>query len=202
MDRKEKIMHIQKVAFHLFLNNGYEATTIRTICKKAGVEAPSIYNFFDSKKGLFLSIVSSLWVKYLEESGFYFNDTADISPDEKLFALFRFSIKYTLDNIDETRFFLRFSLFPPAEVQKDITIFLLQQQKNKLCFIGRIVNDCIQQGLIDTPQDEATKLFMKFLNSNTFDIVFSRRPLSENELRKTWNAFFARLQNPYPITRL
>ena len=191
MDSKEKMIHIQKAAFNLFLNNGYEATTIRTICKKAGVEAPTIYNFFNSKKGLFLSIVSSLWEKYLEESSCYFNDTSNISPDKKLFTFFRFSIKYTLENLDETRFFLRFSLFPPSEVQEDTISFLLHQQKHKYDYIGGIINDCIQQGLISAPRDQATNIFMKFVNSNTFDIIFSNWSPSEEELLEAWNTFFA-----------
>ena len=195
MDSKDKMIQIQKVAFKLFLNNGYEATTIRTICKKAGVEAPSIYNFFNSKKGLFLSIVSSLWEKYLEESGCYFNDTPNISPDKRLLAYFRFSIKYTLENLDETRFFLRFSLFPPSEVQEDTINFLLHQQKHEYDYIGGIVNDGIQQGLISASQDQATTIFLKFVNSNTFDIIFSRWAPTEEELLEAWNAFFACLLN-------
>lgn len=52
----EKIEKIKKTAFDFFLETGYEAATIRMICKAAEIEAPTLYYFFKSKKGLFLTI--------------------------------------------------------------------------------------------------------------------------------------------------
>lgn len=193
MDREEKIRHIQKVAFKLFLDNGYEATTIRKICKKAEVEAPSIYNFFNSKKGLFLSIVSSLWEKHTEESDSYFINIQGSASNQKLYAFFKFSIKYAIENLDEARFFLRFSLFPPSELKKNIEILLLQQQTYKLNQIASIVGDCIHEGLIDTSLEQATASFIKYVNCNTFDIVFTHWAPSEEELLESWKTFFMQL---------
>ncbi len=193
MDREEKIRHIQKIAFNLFLDNGYEATTIRKICIKAKVEAPSIYNFFGSKKGLFLSVVSSLWEKYTEESNCYFSNTLGGSPDKKLFAYFNFSVRYTIENLDEARFFLRFSLFPPSELKKDILHFLSQQQTYKLNQISSIVADCVQKGLIIISPDQAIASFIKYVNNNTFDIVFTHWAPSEKELLESWESFFTQL---------
>ena len=51
----EKIEKIKKTAFDFFLETGYEAATIRMICKAAEIEAPTLYYFFKSKKGLFLT---------------------------------------------------------------------------------------------------------------------------------------------------
>ena len=192
-NRDEKIRHIQKVAFNFFLDNGYEATTIRKICKKSKVEAPSIYNFFGSKKGLFLSVVSSLWEKYTDESNSYFSKIQGSSPDKKLFAYFNFSVRYTIKNLDETRFFLRFSLFPPSELRKDILHFLSQQQTYKLNQINSIVDDCLQKGLINISPEQAIASFNKYVNNNTFDIVFTHWAPSEKELLESWESFFVLL---------
>lgn len=193
MDRDERIRHIQKVAFKLFLDNGYEATTIRKICKKAEVEAPSIYNFFNSKKGLFLSIVFSLWEKYTEESDSYFFNIQGSASNQKLYAFFKFSIKYAIENLDEARFFLRFSLFPPIELKKDIENFLLQQKTHKLNQIASIIGGCIHEGLVDTSLEQATASFIKYVNCNTFDIVFTHWAPSEEELLESWESFFMQL---------
>ena len=48
---------IIKIAFDYFLNVGYEATTVRMVCKKANIEPPSLYYYFGSKKGLFFAVV-------------------------------------------------------------------------------------------------------------------------------------------------
>ena len=43
---------IIKIAFDFFLNVGYEATTVRMICKKAEIEPPGVYYYFGSKKAV------------------------------------------------------------------------------------------------------------------------------------------------------
>ena len=39
---EQKREQILEIAFDLFLTIGYEATTVRTICRKAEIEAPTI----------------------------------------------------------------------------------------------------------------------------------------------------------------
>ena len=52
---KNKII---KVAIKEFADKGYEATSIRDICKKAGVNISSIAYYFNGKKGLYDEILS------------------------------------------------------------------------------------------------------------------------------------------------
>ena len=57
MENKDnKSEMIKSVAFRLFLDRGYDATTMRMLSRAAGVEAPTIYHYFGSKKGLFYAI--------------------------------------------------------------------------------------------------------------------------------------------------
>ena len=64
MGSDEKIEKIKSIAFKYFLEIGYEATTIRMICKDADIEAPTLYHFFKSKKGLFLEIRNDFLMEY------------------------------------------------------------------------------------------------------------------------------------------
>lgn len=41
----EKIEKIKQVAFASFLEIGYDATTVRMICKAAEIDAPTLYYF-------------------------------------------------------------------------------------------------------------------------------------------------------------
>ena len=45
--------HIMEIAYDSFVDKGYENTNIRQICKVVDVEPPTIYYYFESKKGLF-----------------------------------------------------------------------------------------------------------------------------------------------------
>jgi len=53
-DRRKKIVD---VAVSEFASNGYNATNINTIASKAGISIGSMYNYFESKEALFLTII-------------------------------------------------------------------------------------------------------------------------------------------------
>lgn len=190
MDRNERIMQIQAVAFTLFLNNGYEATSIRKICKEAEIEAPSLYHFFESKKGLFLSIAHFLHENYKVESSQQLNNML-VSSSDGLYDFFKFSVHYTLSHLDEARFYLRYSLFCPTEIQNDVAKLLSLQQNYKSAKISFLVDSCIQQGLIYVPKEKAIRSFMKLINISTFDIVFSNWSPCEVELHNRWQTFIS-----------
>lgn len=54
MQTKEQIM---SVALKLFINNGYERTSLTDIAKQIGITKPAIYYHFESKEALFLAVV-------------------------------------------------------------------------------------------------------------------------------------------------
>ena len=54
VERRQKIYD---VAIEEFAANGYNATNINVIAKKAGISIGSMYSYFDSKEDLFLAIV-------------------------------------------------------------------------------------------------------------------------------------------------
>lgn len=53
-ERKEKFI---QAGLEIFLENGYENTSLTDIIKKSGGSLASIYNFFENKEGLFRAIV-------------------------------------------------------------------------------------------------------------------------------------------------
>lgn len=52
---REKILN---AALELFAGNGYEATSVEKIAKKAGVSKGLIYNYFESKKTILMAILN------------------------------------------------------------------------------------------------------------------------------------------------
>ena len=51
---REKKQRIYRIAMKMFSEYGYEQTTIRDICKKAGITTSTFYNFFGDKDGVLL----------------------------------------------------------------------------------------------------------------------------------------------------
>ncbi len=56
--RLEKMILIMETSLELFAENGYHATSISQIAKKAGISKGLIYNYFDSKKELLDALIT------------------------------------------------------------------------------------------------------------------------------------------------
>ena len=183
----EKKNIILNSAFELFLENGYEATSIRQICKRAGIEPPTLYYFFGSKKSLFFSMLNLLWEYCLsaldDDLSRYEN------AEDKLFHIYSQNIKYSVDNPRNTRFFLRFAMFPPKELEEEITKLLdgLYEGNRLLC--SQLVEECINRGVIGVGLKQACELCWKFINNSVLDVVMWDWRPDDNEIKELWMMF-------------
>ena len=185
----EKAEFIQSVAFKLFLDQGYEATGVRTICRMAGIEAPSLYYYFGSKKRLFFSIAESLWSEYEIHRDEVNRSMFGLEPDEKLYSLFRSSIRYAEDHMKETRFYFRYCLFPPGDLKEEIVSALGNIRSSREKTIENIMRGCIHKGLVKTDIVKACELYMKFMQNCTFNVIFCGWGPDEKEMRELWAGF-------------
>jgi AcrR family transcriptional regulator len=48
---------ITEAAYHLFIKNGYHGTSMRQIAQEAGIALGGIYNHFNSKEDIFISVL-------------------------------------------------------------------------------------------------------------------------------------------------
>lgn len=60
---REKLM---ESATHLFLEEGYDATSVNDICKHAGVSKGSFYHYFETKQVLFLTLMENWSSKVMQ----------------------------------------------------------------------------------------------------------------------------------------
>ena len=188
---------ISDAAFTLFLENGYEATGIRAICRAADAELPTLYYHFPSKKALFLSLAEKMLDEYLSSVPNIISDKID-DPESYLRGYFLYIMQYTMTHVPETRFFLRYSLFPPEELREEIQNFLYNDQKRKSELLLPAMMACIRSGLVRHTVDHAMSLFWKFCTNNTFDVIMTSWQPDTNELLNLWNMFMhCRLSENY-----
>ena len=110
---------IINIAFGYFLNIGYEATTVRMICKEANIEPPTLYYYFGSKKGLFFAVVDKMLADY-QEMGQINSKEGSMHPEKLLEAIYENSIKYAITHKNETKFYLRYTLFTIQQMRQAI----------------------------------------------------------------------------------
>ena len=185
----EKVERIKKIAFKFFLETGYEATTIRMICKAAEIEAPTLYYFFESKKGLFLTIRNEMEEEYRDQV-IELNLDNEETPQEALKKYYKFCIQYTMNNPDKTRFYLRHHLFRPIELRDEIQERIQATTEGKLKLYGKYLEESIARGEIVSTKEDAFRQYTSFIDNITFNMIFSGWKPSDEEIDKAWNLFY------------
>ena len=194
--REDKINTIRDIAFTLFLDMGYEATSMRNICKAAGIEQPTLYYFFGSKEGLFFSVINRLWDQYKGFNAEHGGRIETKTPEQKLYGIFRNSLHFAMENRLSVSFYYRYSLFPPVGLEEKVRAFLDQIEKESRRKIEKLIGELIGQGRVPKGQEDAYRIYYTFVNNQMFNVTFlDFRPL-EPELKELWDMFIKyRLQD-------
>ncbi|MBN2652914.1 MAG: TetR/AcrR family transcriptional regulator [Spirochaetales bacterium] len=91
----EKRKRIIDTAISEFAANGYNATSINTIAKKACISIGSMYSYFDSKESLFMTLLDQGYKLLSEALGEVIKDSGDFYSKFKKFL--KISHKYATD---------------------------------------------------------------------------------------------------------
>ncbi len=83
--RKEKKKLIMDVALELFATNGFHATSISQITKKAGISKGLVYNYFESKQEILHEITHTAFAEFY--SNFDLNKDGILTKDEFIFFI-------------------------------------------------------------------------------------------------------------------
>ena len=116
--RKERRSEILNVALELFAHDGYHATSISTIARKAGISKGLLYNYFKSKEELLKElIISTTEMVHVELDP---NHDGKVTPKEFM----RF-IKITMKNIRDN--VIHWKLYASVSLQKDVLDLLMDE---------------------------------------------------------------------------
>jgi AcrR family transcriptional regulator len=106
-ERRRK--EIANVSAHLFLEKGFNETSMREIAKAAGVGKSTLYDYFKSKEEILISYFRSETMKITDQARQIAEQ--EISVSEKLRRIMRLHLTYLVDN---KLFYLKLTL----EVQR------------------------------------------------------------------------------------
>jgi AcrR family transcriptional regulator len=102
--RSDAQQRIVEAAGRIFADSGYEHTTIRTICRQAGVNVAAVNYYFGGKKNLYLAVLKALRTRVLEKHPMNLHDPATQPPDERLYVFIRTLLSRILDEEEGSRF--------------------------------------------------------------------------------------------------
>jgi AcrR family transcriptional regulator len=87
---------IREVAVRVFARHGFQAASLRLIAKEIGIQAPSLYNYIDSKEQLLFELLRDPLVQMTNE---YRDEIAGVSDAfERLRIFIRVHLNFHLDN--------------------------------------------------------------------------------------------------------
>lgn len=183
---------IRYTAFKMFLENGYEATNVRDICKEVDIKAASMYFYYQSKQELFFSIYNEIFEEYIQ----YINNInvfrQNNSPKMKLYEIYRKIMEYYIKDIVKQKFLLRYHLFPSA----DISNIIHERYKYWTGLENEVFMKVIQEGLEYKilPEDKTAEDYLqdirRFLYEQLMDLIFYNVRPSEAELDRLWIKFW------------
>jgi AcrR family transcriptional regulator len=107
MDRRstqEIASSILDAAATVFVNRGYEATTMQEVAAKCGMTAPALYYYFDSKQRLLFEAIERSMARYQARLKAVLAGVPD-SPVARLAALVRTHVGFQLEQADGARVF-------------------------------------------------------------------------------------------------
>ena len=159
---KERRNRLMTIAAYEFATVGFQEASLRIFCKKAGLSTGSVYFFFDSKEGLFCSIVEEVSTYLLsllkthceEEKNYTLKDISN--SEEKDFQQFTAFLKYYYENKTFCDCLIKNKTHPAVEKFFNETTEILEKHYLKL-----LKNIALVQSR-STPIDEfAVKWFSK-----------------------------------------
>lgn len=183
---------IKYVSFKYFLEKGYEATNIRDICKEVGIKASSLYFYYKSKQDLFFSIYDELCLKQINFIEEIEELKQDISPEIKLYTLYKKKLEFYSENLASQKFIFRYYLFPAEEI---VSILIdkfryLANKENKV--IMDIINQCLDKKILENSRGINDYLieYKKFERFQLHEMTIFNIKMSDKEIDKEWNRFW------------
>ncbi len=143
--RKQKKKLIMNTALELFAENGFHATSINQIAKKAGISKGLTYNYFESKKEIFDDIIQESFDTIY--SNFDINKDG-ILTDEEFIYFIRQSFQLMRQNIRYWK--LYYSLMLQPKVAESFQKEYLEKANP---FLGKLKQFIVSKGSIDPEGD-------------------------------------------------
>lgn len=107
--RMEKMALIMETSLELFAENGYHATSISQISKKAGISKGLIYNYFESKKDLLDQLISHGFDSIFEN--FDLNQDG-VLTEEEFIQFIKQNFQFLRENLKHWKLFFSLLLQP------------------------------------------------------------------------------------------
>ncbi|RJE85198.1 TetR/AcrR family transcriptional regulator [Paenibacillus sp. 1011MAR3C5] len=187
---------IMEVALRHFARNGYDGASLADISAEVGIKKPSIYNHFNGKDDMFLTVFKdagdreTLFIQdYLEKSSSH-------SLENKLYS-FLSAYRNRYEQEDDTKFFLRIAFFPPAHLEKEVVDYSNLHLDRTNSVLETVFKAAADSGQLhpEVSIDRASTAFTAVLDGLFVEMIYGDLERFQKRLDASWFVFWRGIQN-------
>ncbi|NRG43855.1 TetR/AcrR family transcriptional regulator [Bacillus sp. CRN 9] len=182
---------IKEAALKFFTIHGYEGASLSQIAEDVGMKKQSIYAHFKGKDDLFLQVLHDAKETELSSKLEYFSSIDSTHPEKDLYGFLQLVIDLFQKN-EQLKFWLRISFFPPAHLQKDIDMEVIDIEEKVQGILENKFQEWMDAKLIIAPSAKIpTYAFLGVVDSILIELVYGNdeHRLLE-KLNASWRVFW------------
>lgn len=168
--REEKRSRILKAAANVFSREGYHSAKMEDIAITAGTGKGTIYEYFDSKRHLFLSMI--------EEGTDFFIETLFKNVQEEKYQrnVFKNIIEVSFEFMEQHKDITRLIISHPGMVDEDMQRMLSKKKSDIIGFISKVIEQHVKNnGLKEVNPLIAAHVFFGMMVSLLGDFLIHGR---------------------------
>ncbi|GED71708.1 TetR family transcriptional regulator [Brevibacillus reuszeri] len=183
---------IKAVALTHFAKGGYEGTPLSAITKEVGVTTPAVYAFFGSKEELFLSIFEDVLKNHYISVKAAVEEAKSGTVEQRLYQILRGAFTYHVSHEEETVFYKRAMMFPPAPLEDKLKERFGETEGMLTREILSLLQEGIEEGVIENrPIEDLLDGFLCLMDGLFLQMFYYDEKKYEQKLRNIWKLFWS-----------
>lgn len=180
---------IKLEALQLFAARGFDATTMNEVAARVGVTKPAVYTYFAGKEDLVLSILQEIREEYGRYMECVMDEAEQLQTTERqLHHLFEQYIRYFLEHIWISAFWVRIIFFPPPALKQKLALHMNDTEFQFLKRLKAIIKKAMASGEIR--QTDADTLALSFYAMREGVLMTFAQKVGKPSIDGIWQNFW------------
>ncbi|MDM5209174.1 TetR/AcrR family transcriptional regulator [Cytobacillus kochii] len=182
---------IKEAALKYFTIHGYEGASLSQIAEEVGMKKQSLYAHFRGKDDLFLQVLHDAKETELLSKLQYFSNLRSSQPEKDLYGFLQLIVDLFQQN-EQLKFWLRMSFFPPAHLQKEVDLEVIDIEEKTQALLQEKFQKWINEGLLHAEHPRIPTLaFFGVVDSIMLELVYmSDTKRLQEKLEASWKVFW------------
>lgn len=182
---------IKQIALSMFIEKGYEASTIRDMMKTLGITAASFYYHFRNKDELYLSLLDECSENYIKALKSSMEKTKGEETKSRLCDLFKAKLDYFFQHREAFMFVVRNHLFPVKRLEEKTKTILNRWGDVYIRELSLILMEGYKKGKIrNIGIDELLLSFYRFAVGYIFQVIDFEKGCREEDIIEAFEIYW------------